>query len=195
MTSSGRVHLVFGGGGGLGEHVVTALGAGTVRVVVGDVDLAAAERVAAAAAGSRHRRQRGGCRHQRHGERRGGDQLRRRDRRRPLQRRQRGRRRWSLSHRGLVGRASGRAARRQLRRDRPGDPRGRPRVAPPWRWGRRQCRLGGSACGRTLAARDTAPARVPSSRSRVPSPPSWQARTSACGPSARRRSRPGCTSG
>jgi NAD(P)-dependent dehydrogenase (short-subunit alcohol dehydrogenase family) len=50
VTSAGRVHLVVGGGGGLGEHVVTALGALGGSLVAGDVDLAAAERVAAAAA-------------------------------------------------------------------------------------------------------------------------------------------------
>jgi NAD(P)-dependent dehydrogenase (short-subunit alcohol dehydrogenase family) len=50
VTSSRRTHLVVGGGGGLGEHIVAALGAGSDPVIVGDIDLAAAERVAAAAA-------------------------------------------------------------------------------------------------------------------------------------------------
>jgi NAD(P)-dependent dehydrogenase (short-subunit alcohol dehydrogenase family) len=49
VKSSRRAHLVVGGGGGLGEHVVAALGARSDPVVVGDIDLAAAERVAAAA--------------------------------------------------------------------------------------------------------------------------------------------------
>jgi NAD(P)-dependent dehydrogenase (short-subunit alcohol dehydrogenase family) len=50
VTSSGRVHFVVGGGGGLGEHVVAALGAQGGSVVVGDVDFEAAQRVATAAA-------------------------------------------------------------------------------------------------------------------------------------------------
>jgi 3-oxoacyl-[acyl-carrier protein] reductase len=46
---AGRAHLVVGGAGGLGEHVVGILGMRGGRVVVADLDGAAAERVAAGA--------------------------------------------------------------------------------------------------------------------------------------------------
>lgn len=50
-----RTHVVFGGGGGLGGHIVTALGGLGGAVVVADADEGAATRVAGAAAEGGHR--------------------------------------------------------------------------------------------------------------------------------------------
>lgn len=51
MNASSPTHLVVGGGGGLGAHVVTAVGALGGAVVIADVDPDAAERVAETARG------------------------------------------------------------------------------------------------------------------------------------------------